>query len=101
MGKAEIDAKRCQVNLKAMSAMGYDAIALSQTDISYGNTYLSQQYAVATFPFLASTQKDFTQPFVIKRVGRHNIAFVADGACDEQIISQAKSHRGFRQSRSV
>ena len=69
--------------------MGYDAIALSQTDISYSNTYLSQQYAVATFPFLASTQKDFTQPFVIKQVGRHNIAFVADSAHDAQVISQA------------
>ena len=35
-GKAEIDAKRCEVNLKAMSAMGYDAVALSQADLSYG-----------------------------------------------------------------
>ena len=28
-GKEEIDAKRCQINLKAMSAMGYDVAALS------------------------------------------------------------------------
>ena len=56
-GKEEIDAKRCQVNLKAMSAMGYDAVALSQTDISYGDAYLSQQRAIATFPFLTSTEK--------------------------------------------
>ena len=88
-GKAEIDAKRCEINLKAMSAMGYDAVALSRSDLSYGDTYLSRQHTVSTFPFLASTQKDFTQPFVIKQVGRHNIAFVADGTHDEQIMSQA------------
>ena len=82
-GKAEIDAKRCEVNLKAMSAMGYDAVALSQADLSYGNTYLSQQRAVATFPFLAPTQNDFTQPFFIKQVGQHTIAF-ATGELSEE-----------------
>ena len=87
-GKAEIDAKRCQVNLKAMSAMGYDAVALSQADISYGDTYLKQHRAIATFPFLTSTENDFTQPFVIKSVGQHKIAFIADVA-QEQAVSQA------------
>ena len=87
-GKEEIDAKRCQVNLKAMSAIGYDAVSLSQADLSYGNTYLSQQRAVATFPFLTSTENDFTQPFVIKKVGQHTIALVPD-AVQEQAVSQA------------
>ena len=87
-GKAEIDAKRCEVNLKAMSAMGYDAVALSQTDISYGDAYLSQQRAVATFPFLALTQSDFTQPFVTRQVGQHTIAF-ATGELSEQAVPQA------------
>ena len=77
-GREEIDAKRCQVNLKAMSAMGYDAVALSQADLSYEDAYLSQQRAVATFPFLASEQNGFTQPSIIKQVGQHTIAFVAD-----------------------
>ena len=87
-GKEEIDAKRCQVNLKAMSAMGYDAVALSQTDFSYGDAYLRQQRSVATFPFLTSTENDFTQPFVIKSVGQHTIAFVTD-VVQEQAVSQA------------
>ena len=87
-GKAEIDAKRCAVNLKAMSAMGYDAVALSQADLSYDNNYLSQQRAVATFPFLTSTKNDFTQPFIIKQVGQRTIVFVADVA-QEQVTSQA------------
>ena len=87
-GTEEIDAKRCEVNLKAMSAMGYDTVALSQTDISYGDVYLSQQRPAATFPFLTSTEKDFTQPFVTKQVGQHTIAFVAD-AIQEQVASQA------------
>ena len=87
-GKEEIDAKRCAVNLKAMSAMGYDAVALSQTDLSYGDAYLRQQCAVATFPFLTSTENDFTQPFVIKSIGQRTIAFVAD-TDQEQAISQA------------
>ncbi len=87
-GKEDIDTKRCQVNLKAMSAMGYDAVALSQTDLSYGDAYLSQQRAIATFPFLASTQNDFTQSFVVKSTGQHTIAFVRDVA-QEQAASQA------------
>ena len=88
-GKEEIDAKRCAVNLKAMSAMGYDAVALSQTDLSYGDAYLRQQRAVATFPFLTSTQNDFTQPFVAKSVGEHTIAFVADVVSGKPAVSQA------------
>ncbi len=87
-GTEEIDAKRCEVNLKAMSAMGYDAVALSQADISYGDAYLSQQRAAAAFPFLTAKEKDFTQPFVTKQVGQHTIAFVAD-AIQEQTVSQA------------
>ena len=87
-GTEEIDAKRCEVNLKAMSAMGYDAVALSQADISYGDAYLSQQRPAATFPFLIATEKDFTHPFVTKQVGQHTIAFVAD-AIQEQVASQA------------
>ena len=88
-GQAEIDAKRCAVNLKAMSAMGYDAVALSPADLSYGDTYLSQQSAVTTFPFLAQTEQAFTQPFIVQQIGRHNIAFVAGGACAEQIGASA------------
>ena len=62
--------------------------ALSQTDLSYGDAYLRQQCAVATFPFLTSTENDFTQPFVIKSIGQRTIAFVAD-TDQEQAISQA------------
>ena len=87
-GYEAIDAKRCEVNLKAMSAMEYDAVALSQSDLSYGDAYLSQQRSLATFPFLASGQNDFTQPFAIKETGTHTIAFVAD-TVQEEIISQA------------
>ena len=88
-GKEDIDAKRCQVNLKAMSAMGYDAVALSQTDFSYGDAYLRQQRSVATFPFLTSTENDFTQPSIIKSVGQHTIAFVTDVVDNKQTTSQA------------
>ena len=87
-GTEEIDAKRCEVNLRAMSAMGYDAVALSQVDLSYGEAYLSQQRAAATFPFLTSTEKYFTQPFVTKQVEQHTIAFVAD-AVQRQTVLQA------------
>ena len=68
-GAAEIDAKRCEVNLKAMSAMGYDAVALSPSDIAYDDAYLSRQRAVATFPFLApdATRNAHTQPFIVEK----------------------------------
>lgn len=89
-GKEEIDTHRCEVNLKVMSAMGYDVLALSEADLSYGNTYLSQLSAVATFPFLApeATETDFTQSFVDKKVGQHTITFVA-GNAQEQTVGAA------------
>ena len=89
-GKEEIDTHRCEVNLKVMSAIGYDVLALSEADLSYGNTYLSQLSAVATFPFLApdATETDFTQSFVDKEVGQHTITFVARSN-QKQLISEA------------
>ena len=78
-GKEEIDTHRCEINLKAMSVMGYDVLALSEVDLSYGKTYLNRLSEIATFPFLASDtiETDFTQPFIIKKVEQHTIAFVA------------------------
>lgn len=89
-GKEEIDAKRCEVYLKAMSTMGYDAVALSESDLAYENSYLNQQRAVATFPFLAAraTRANFTQSYVVEATGEHAIAFVA-GVVDETAIPQA------------
>ena len=90
-GKEEIDTHRCEVNLKVMSAMGYDVLALSEADISYGNTYLSRLSTVATFPFLApeATETGFTRfPFVNKKVGQHTITFVARSD-QKQAVSQA------------
>ena len=89
-GKAEIDVKRCEVNLKAMSTIGYDVVALSQADLAYDDAYLSRQRAIATFPFLGrhGTRDDFTQPCLIEEVGEYTLAFVADVAC-ETVVSQA------------
>ena len=89
-GKAEIDAKRCAVNLKAMSTMEYNAVALSESDLAYDEAYLSRQRAAATFPFLApnAVQDDFTQPFIITQAGQHAIGFVA-GEAGEGVVSQA------------
>ena len=89
-GKAAIDAKRCEVNLKAMSTMAYTAVALSESDLTYDVAYLRRQRAVATFPFLAprAGRADFTEPFVIEQAGRHSVAFVTGEACEEA-VSQA------------
>ncbi len=89
-GKEEIDAKRCEVNLKAMSTMGYDAVALSPLDLAYDEAYLSRQRAVATFPFLAPStgHGNFTEPFIIKQVGQQTLAFVA-GVVHQEVVSQA------------
>ena len=89
-GKEEIDAKRCAVNLKAMSTMEYHAIALSESDLAYDDTYLSRQRAVATFPFLApdAARDDFTQPFIITQAGQFAIGFVA-GEVSKEVVSQA------------
>ena len=90
-GDTEIDAKRCSVNLKAMSIMGYNAVALSESDLAYDDTYLRQQRVAAVpFPFLApsATRGDFTQPLLVEKIGEHSLAFVAGGV-PEDIISQA------------
>ena len=91
-GDAEIDAKRCKVNLTAMSTMGYDAVALSKSDLTYDDTYLRQQRAVATFPFLAPSTigEDFTQPFVIERIGQYTIGFVT-GVVNKEMVSLRRS----------
>ena len=89
-GEAEVDARRCETNIKALTAMGYSAVGLSESDLAYDDAYLSRQRAVATFPFLAprAACNDFAQPFVIKQVEEHTIGFVAGMACEE-VISQA------------
>ena len=89
-GKEDIDTHRCEINLKAMSTMGYDVVALSESDLSYDDAYLRQQRASATFPFLGrhGTRDDFTQPHLIEEVGEYTLAFVADVAC-ETTVSQA------------
>ena len=89
-GDAEIDTRRCETNIKALAAMGYSALGLSESDLAYDEAYLSRQRAVATFPFLApdAGRANLTQPFVVEQVGQHSIAFVV-GAADEEAVSQA------------
>ena len=89
-GEAEIDARRCETNMKALAAMGYSAVALSESDLAYSDAYLRRQRAVATFPFLVPHVRsdDFTQPFGVEQVGKHSIAFVVDEAFEE-IVSQS------------
>ena len=53
-GDTEIDTRRCETNIKALAAMGYSAVGLSESDLAYDDAYLSRQRAVATFPFLAA-----------------------------------------------
>ena len=89
-GKEQIDAKRCEVNLKAMSTMEYDAVALSESDLAYDKAYLSRQRTVATFPFLApdAARDDFTQPFIMTQAEQHAIGFVV-GEAGKEVVSQA------------
>ena len=74
-GTEDIDFQRCRVNLKAMSMIGYDAVALSQNDLNYGDAYLIEQRAVASFPFLDENPA-YAQPSVLQTVGELSIAVV-------------------------
>ena len=89
-GDAEIDTRRCETNMKALAALGYSAVALSESDLAYDQTYLNRQRAVATFPFLApdAVRADFMQPFVIEQMEQHIVGFVVGKACEE-VVSQA------------
>ena len=86
-GDTEIDTRRSETNIKALAAMGYSAVGLSESDLAYDDAYLSRQRAVATFPFLAAGagRADLAQPFVVEQVGQHAIAFVAGRACEEAV----------------
>lgn len=74
-GTEDIDTQRCQINLKAMSTMGYDAIALSQNDLNYGDAYLIEQHAAASVPFLGENHA-YAQPSVLQTAGELSIAVV-------------------------
>ena len=89
-GQEEIDTERCRTNIRALSEMDYSAIALSDSDLAYDDTYLAQQKEVATFPFLVSrdTQKEFTQSYVMQKAGQYTVAIVA-GTVPQQVVSAA------------
>jgi len=74
-GTEAIDTQRCQINLKAMSMMGYDAVALSRSDLNYENAYVGEQRAVGAFPFLSNSHIH-TRPFVLKTVGKTTVALI-------------------------
>jgi hypothetical protein len=74
-GTEDIDTQRCQVNLKAMSAMGYDAVALSQDDLNYGDAYLIEQHAAASFPFLGENHS-YAQSSILQTVEELSIGVV-------------------------
>ena len=71
-GTEDIDFQRCQVNLNAMSTMGYDAVALSQNDLVFGDLYIGEQRAAASFPFL-SENTIYSEANVVKTVGELSI----------------------------
>ena len=89
-GDAEIDARRCETHIKALAAMRYSAVALSESDLAYADAYLRRQRDAATFPFLApdTGHNDFTQPFVVEQIGQHSVAFVI-GKAGKEIVSQS------------
>jgi len=75
-GTEDIDFHRCQLNLKAMFAMGYDAVALSQNDLNYGDAYLIEQSAAASVPFLG-VNHSYAQPSILQTIGELSIAVVS------------------------
>ena len=77
-GTDPIDVQRCQINLKAMSLMEYDVLALSQNDLSYNDAYLIEHKQHATFPFLVQNRA-VPQPFIVKQVGDLSVVFVSTG----------------------
>ncbi|MDE0553514.1 MAG: hypothetical protein OXI24_04815, partial [Candidatus Poribacteria bacterium] len=74
-GTEAIDTQRCQMNLKAMSLMAYDAVALSQSDLAYGDAYISGHRDAVSFPFLGESDIH-TLPSVLKTVGKTTVALI-------------------------
>ncbi len=93
----ELDRKRSEVYLRAMSTMGYDAVALSSADFVQGYDFLKEQAAQTGFPFLSCNLKfddggeGFWRPYIIKDLGDTKIGVIGFTNPDKPIPAGNRS----------
>lgn len=73
----ESDKLRSEVHLQALSAMGYDALNISDEEFNFGRDYLAQRIKDSKIPFLSSNLKaPGAFPYIIKKIGKNGIALI-------------------------
>lgn len=87
-GTQAIDVQRCQVNVKAMSEMRYDAVSLSQRDLTYNDAYIIKHSQLATFPFLSQNRTEMP-PFIVKKLGKLSVGLVGTAGEDLENLPNA------------
>jgi len=72
-----LDRQRTGLYLKALSDMGYDALALGDEDFNYGISFLKKNRARYKLDFLSLNEGDkAARPYLLKQAGSRSIAFI-------------------------
>ena len=74
---SELDMQRTLINLKAIEAMKYDALAVGDDEFNFGKEFLGAHAAKSTSAFVSSNvQSDALKPFLIKEVAGTKIGII-------------------------
>lgn len=74
----ELDKERTRVNLKALSLMGYDCVALGDSEVGFGGDFFKKIAAASGVPFISCTIKaEEVKPFMVKKAGSALIGVTA------------------------
>jgi hypothetical protein len=78
----ELDKERTLLNLRGMVKMGYDAICVGEDEFIFGINFLNTIRADTHIPFLScnifykDTGKLFTEPYIIKKIGKFSVGII-------------------------
>ena len=78
----DLDRERTEITVRAMAAMGYDAVCVGEEELAFGMTFLKEQAAASGIPFLSSnlvearTGVPAMKAYEIQEVGGVRVGFI-------------------------
>ncbi len=73
----ELDKLRTELNQKTLELMAYDALAISDSELNFGKSYLEERIAQSSLPFLSANVKVLgARPYLLKAIGNIHIAVI-------------------------
>ena len=91
-----LDRLRPTINLRMLELMGYDAVNIAPSELSFGHTYLEEQMKISGFPFLSAnliykdSQRAFAKPYIIKDTGKFKVAILGVTSELKHVPSETK-----------